>query len=252
MDQLAEWPESEVRLVLCLDLACTESDLEQPGVVVVESRRLEGRRQFPFPPRNFGALSMGRGVVISCDASGLAWARETLGGMTRDEIFSSATIALLDGFLRPQGQSLAGPMVSYLLDGPAPRRSRLPEGVACELLSGEAIQELYDHKGFGNALEYHTDGERPDVLACVGRIRGEIVGIAGVSGDNDTLWQVGVDVLEQHRNRGLGRALVARVTRAVRRAGRIPYYTTGPSNIPSSALAVSVGYRPAWVTMFAR
>ena len=78
------------------------------------------------------------------------------------------------------------------------------------------------------------------------------VGLATASVDCDSMWQIGIDILADYRNRGIGKALVSRLTEAVFKVRRLPYYSTGISNISSRRTAISVGYRPAWVEIFSK
>ena len=64
------------------------------------------------------------------------------------------------------------------------------------------------------------------------------------------MWQLGVDVAPRHRGRGVGAALVSRVTDSVLGMGRVPYYGTAPGNIASRRLARAVGFLPVWISAF--
>ena len=55
----------------------------------------------------------------------------------------------------------------------------------------------------------------------------------------------------EHRRNGLGKELVAAVTRAVLDRGKVPLYTTWAANIPSRGVCIGVGYRPAWLEIYA-
>ena len=90
------------------------------------------------------------------------------------------------------------------------------------------------------------------MAAAVARQAGSIVGMAGMSADCETLWQIGIEVVAQSRGAGIGRALVGRLTELAFHRGRVPSYTTDVGNVRSQALAVSLGYWPEWVELFAR
>ena len=66
------------------------------------------------------------------------------------------------------------------------------------------------------------------------------------------MWQVGIDILPDYRDRGIGKALVSQLTEALFKIEKLPYYSTGISNISSRRTAISVGYRPAWVEIFSQ
>ena len=91
---------------------------------------------------------------------------------------------------------------------------------------------------------------RPDVLAVSAWSGERLVGMAGASDDCEMLWQVGVDVLPDWRERGLAAALVSQLSSAVLQRGKIPYYGTSSSNLASQRTAYRVGYFPAWVCSY--
>jgi len=67
-------------------------------------------------------------------------------------------------------------------------------------VEGSAVADLYQYEGFSEALHYRTDHPRPDVAAAIATGgNGDIVGIAGVKADSETMWQIGVDVVASAR-----------------------------------------------------
>lgn len=55
--------------------------------------------------------------------------------------------------------------------------------------------------------------------------------------DSARLWQIGVDVRPQSREKGLGRFLVMSLTREVLARGNVPCYSTWTGNLFSKRLA---------------
>jgi GNAT superfamily N-acetyltransferase len=240
------------RAVLAASCACAEHDFLADGLVIARAEERAGRLRFPVPSRPFQAVTFGAGVVVSCDPQRFAWVRANLGPLGRDALFSAKTIGLLTRFLARGGQDLIGPVPRYACSRDDLRPAPIPVGIAITRVARENIADLHRHQGFGNALGYRPDSPRPDMLATVAHRAGEIVGIAGASADSDALWQVGVDVVAAARGAGIGRALVRQLTEAILDAGAIPYYSTTVANIPSRALARSLGYWPAWTDMYAQ
>jgi predicted GNAT family acetyltransferase len=111
---------------------------------------------------------------------------------------------------------------------------------------------LYGYTRFKHALSFRTDSLRPDMMAAVAVCDGTVVGIAGASADSETMWQIGVDVLPEYQEKGIGKAIVGTLTLSILREGVTPYYSTITSNLQSRQLAASLGYWPAWVEMYAR
>jgi GNAT superfamily N-acetyltransferase len=244
-----------IRTVLAASCACQPRDLLDTGVTFVEARPVAGRMRFPMPAKPLAIVTMGAGVVVSAHAERLPWLRATLATLERDAIFSARTIGALSRFVGRDGQELLGPALKYACAPGDLRLVTTPDGITIELVAADRIARLYRYAGFGNALSYpqgRTENPRPDMVAAVATHAGTVVGIAGASADAEELWQIGIDVQEPMRGRGIGRALVGRLTRAVLDAGKIPYYTTAAANIGSRAIAASLGYWPAWTEMYAR
>ena len=129
------------------------------------------------------------------------------------------------------------------LPGPVEVRADFP----VRWLEQEELAPFYGRAEFSNALCDRFHPERPDVLA-VAALDGEgIVGMAGCSADAPGFWQIGVDVLPEHRRRGTATVLVSLLRNEVFRRGALPYYGTSPANISSMRTALSSGFVPAWV-----
>ena len=91
-----------------------------------------------------------------------------------------------------------------------------------------------------------------DMLA-VGAYDGEtLIGLAGVSADCDTMYQIGIDVLPSYRGKGIAKALVSEIALETLERGKVPFYCAAWSNIPSVKTALSCGFYPVWVEMTAK
>ena len=78
---------------------------------------------------------------------------------------------------------------------------------------------------------------------------GRLVGLAGCSADCEDMWQIGIDVLESHRRKGIASALVSGLALAAMERGKVPFYCAAWSNIRSVRTAIRSGFRPAWVEL---
>jgi GNAT superfamily N-acetyltransferase len=241
-----------VRTVLAADYACPESAFVDDRLLVTPAEERAGRRRYPRPAKPLGVVTMGRGVVVSCYAGWIAPLRAILVNRSRDEIFAAPTMTDVAHHLARDGAQLFGPAVSYVCAPETLRPAATPPEITIDVVEGKEVLNLYQYPGFERALSYRPDHERPDVAAAVARRAGTIVGIAGMSADCDAIWQIGIDVVEGARGAGIGRALVGQLTALAFRENRVPSYTADLANLRSHGLAVSLGFWPCWVELFAR
>jgi GNAT superfamily N-acetyltransferase len=240
-----------VKKVLAADFACDESDFHRDGVFVYEAREIEGARKFPIRKKALNIVTMGKGVVVSCTPDRLEWARENLSNRSKDEIFSESTTSLIAEYIAADNQIIRSPDLKYIC---VPGRFRpYNAGVDIELTvpGEEEIRQLYEDRKFSNALGFAPNPERPRVVVIGASTGGTIAGVAAAAADCEEMYQVGVDVLPEYQDRGIGKAVVSKVTEAVFSMGKLPYYSTWASNIASRRLAIDIGYFPAWIELYA-
>jgi len=240
-----------VRKILAADFACEESDFDKEGITFCLARELEGARRFPLPEKFLAVVTMGRGVVVSCSAERLRWARTNLKSFSPEALFYASAIARMEKYVARDHQTMFGPELKYICTEDSLQPHRLDGEIDIDLIQEESIKQLYGSNLFPHALGRQHDPQRPRLLACSAKHDGVIVGLAAASADSDSMWQVGIDVLPDYRNRGIGKALISRLTEALFDIEKLPYYqTTGMANISSRRIAVSLGYRPAWVEVY--
>ena len=122
--------------------------------------------------------------------------------------------------------------------------------------------QYYGRPELPNAICDCYKPERPDVLAVLAlsnenatnnssqalTYKGKkIMGMAGCSADSKKFWQIGIDVLPEYRQNGIGTKLVKLLRNETSRRGAIPYYGTSLSNLRSWKIALACGFKPAWV-----
>lgn len=241
-----------IQTVLSADLSCSESDFLDDGVSVHKAEIREGRFRFPIREHVLSIVTMGRGVVVSCNPERLEWARQSFMQLARGQIFSMQSIAKMGDYVQKDHQHIAGPVQKYVCSIDDFTGFNIPQGITVSTYNRNDVTNLYGHQNFRNALSYQADSSRPDMLASIAECDGKIVGIAGASRDCERMWQIGVDVVPEYQGLGIGKAIVGTLTKAILNEGILPYYSTEISNLQSSQLAVSLGYWPAWIHLYAR
>ena len=223
---------------LAIDLNCQPNDLVSDDDVFIFTKAKDnpGRRPFPRDERHFEMATFGHSTVVSASPCILEIIKPMLEGKSRDE-----------GFSMPFIYSHA---LCHLPDLKAISPLTTPQGFDYEIVERDGIPALYEVKGFNNAISYNINNPRPDVLAYLAKKDGAIIGMAGASVDCAKMWQVGIDVLPEYRNRNLAAHLVSQLTLDILNRGYVPYYSTSVSNIASRRVAHRSGYAPAWVCSY--
>ncbi|MCM1328711.1 MAG: GNAT family N-acetyltransferase [Ruminococcus sp.] len=230
---------------LARDYCCSPEDFLAAGNKVTLARNAEGQRRFKSEPSFFKAAAMGGGAVISAASEMLEFSAQLAAKYDGIRLFDEKQKWLINRKLAEFNKAIALNSIFYL---PAtPYRYAPRDGYHFKYYEEEEIvRELYPLKGFDNALMYSAANPRHDVLAVCAANGGRIVGMAGASNDSPRFWQIGIDVIPEYRNMGLGSELVAALTQAVFMRGAIPYYSTWSGNIASQNTARRAGYYPVW------
>lgn len=220
------------------DLNCAPEDFMngQDPFIFAQAKDNPGRRPFPRGEQHFEMMTMGRATIVSATPDVLEIVKPMLEGKNRDDAFSMPFVF--------------GHTLGYLPDLKALSPISLPDGFEWEMIERENIPALYDVKGFNNAIQYNANHPRPDVLACLAKKDGDIVGMTGASIDCPRMWQIGIDVMPEYRNRNLAAFLVTQLSLEILSRGYVPYYCTGVSNVASQRVAHRSGYATAWACAY--
>lgn len=236
---------------LAADFHCSPDDFfKYENTVAFTDDVRDGERPMWEQPCLFRAATMGMGAVI-CTSEGIApYARILAASKSGAEICSAAVASALDRELFSHGGYI-GTLKQYYLPRTPYRPHMVYEGYMITVFEGEEITELYQWKGFDNALLYRTSGERYDMTAVCAVNGRRIMGIAGASRDSSSMAQIGIDVLPEFRGMGIGKALVCACANEVFRQGYVPYYGTWSGNVISQRLSLDCCFYPVWTEMSA-
>lgn len=117
--------------------------------------------------------------------------------------------------------------------------------------SRDEIFSLRGLQGFDNSLAFDDRGHTPTKAACIARNGDMITGVSGAApASPEGLWEVGVDVLPEYRNSGMGTYLVTKLTGELLKRDVVPFYSASVTNIGSQMVAARCGYIPAWVDTY--
>lgn len=237
---------------LGLDLACSPASFDSYENSIVVSKLPDGRRLFSKERDFFKMATFGCGTVISADEKIIGWCTEHLMNREGIRLFELNAIYKIESELRKYEKHLSGIGEFYLPFRGVSRKKALHPTAEAKWFEKNEIPQLYSDKRFKNALLYEMEGLRPDILVVAALIGGQFAAMAGASMDSELFWQIGIDVMPEHRKKGLAAYLVSELTEEILKRNAVPYYGTWSANIASRSVAAASGYFPAWVETYAK
>lgn len=228
------------------DLNCSVEDFKQGENKVVISKANDQARRYLELPFFCNLVSYGNNIVASVDPRVKEFVAGYVNRFQVEHCFETPDIHVLSKEFEKYDKSICF-MAEYFL----PDVTQVtPQSCDYEIriLEPKDFTELYTEE-WSNAL--CEKRKHLDVLAAAAFDEGKMIGMAGCSADCDTMWQIGIDVLQGYRKGGIASALTNRLAIEVLNRGKVPFYCAAWSNIGSVRNAVRSGFRPAWVEMTA-
>lgn len=226
------------------DIGCKTDDFVKQENVVAELKLGKNARKYLKEPITCNLVSYGNNVVAACSADVRELVSEYIHRYEFYRCFETPNMHWLGERLMSMGHKICF-MAEYYL----PDVSRIPDAECIyetHLLEQKDFSKLYLPE-WSNAL--CEDRKALDVLGIGAYDEGKLVGLAACSADCENMWQIGVDVLPEYRQRGIAFSLTARLAKEILARGKVPFYCSAWSNIRSVRNAVKSGFIPAWVEM---
>lgn len=208
-------------------------------------------------PYTTAAVTFGTGTVLSVDPEYRAFAEEHAPAKHFRVMYAVLMQRLVDEGAR-RGITLAyqTPMLGFALGAAPAAREPLPAGFRIETVDTDWMNAEMPsgrfHNGLGDPPDGYSENRRTrNRFACVAfDDRGEPAAVAGVF-TSFGLFEIGIDVLREHRGLGLARDAVSAAAAEVLRRGETPFYACAATNIRSQRTAAACGFVPvlsdAWV-----
>ena len=244
--------------MLTAELSCSPADLTDGRVHITvrdpNAHENPAHRLFPPHPGKIAIASMGTGGTVCVDEPHLAWAEEVFGTMTaRDEIFMPEPVGRMAEHIKPEGLTLFGAFPRFAVSQNSLINIEPPGGYAVKVVDREGADSIDEREKWRYAIQLDPAATaRQKMLAAIAKHEGQVVGVCGVSADSPYMWQLGIDVAPEHRGRGIAPALTFAAANAALEAGKLPYFGTSSSNVPSMRTALAAGFKPTWVEVLSR
>ena len=230
-----------------IDSSCQPEDFQaKENRLVISGTHPKARRylQLPF---SCDLTSYGSNIVASVSEPLRESVWEYIQTYETAHCFETPNLHVLDNKLNAFGLGICFMAEYWLLDMP----TFVPLDCAYEtrLLSAPDFAGYYLPE-WSNAL--CEARKQLDCLAIGAFDQGKLIGLAGASADCDAMWQIGIDVLPDYRQRGIASALTSQLAAEILKRGIVPFYCCAWSNIKSARNAFKSGFKPAWVQVTAK
>ena len=226
------------------DIGCSEEDFLQSHNVVVPFHLGSKAKICYRLPIGCYFISYGNNVVASSSDAIFDIIKAYVEQFNYIGCFETPNMYWLNQNLAPLGHTVCI-MAEYFL----PDLSRLKK-LSCayelRILEQSDFEDLYVPE-WSDAICYER--KQYDVLGIGAYDHGKLVGLAGGSTDAEEMWQIGVDVLPEYRKQGIASAVTSNLELEIIARGKVPFYCSRWSNIPSVRNAIKSGFQPAWIEM---
>lgn len=217
---------------ICKETSATSFNIEKEMIDSINHVYVVSDKGFLIETYGKCALIRGHEELIK-------WCKKEYNDVTAQRILDGDNFYKLEERLRKDGIKLEGEHLRFLYHQDTNLKEI--EGFTYKLFNRDTLEELYVNKGFDMALSYKVDN---DVIALVAYKDNEIAGIAAADDYNKKMWQIGIDVIEKYRSKGLASYLVYQLTQEIVKHNVAVQYTTWGANISSLNVAIKAGFRP--------
>lgn len=225
------------------DMGCQPDDFLSTKNVLVPFCPEKNARKCLKKPNVCNFISFGNNIVAAASKDVFDIVSEYINRYEFYYCFDTPNIYWLNERLQKKGYKVCFMSEYYLPD--VNNIPNLPCPYETRLLKQADLKGLYSPKW------EHTLSEdyKQDVLGIGAYDKGQLIGLAACSADCKDMWQMGVDVLPNYRQNGIGSALTTLLAKEIIKQRKVPFYCTAWANIRSNRNAVKSGFLPAWAEM---
>lgn len=235
--------EKQLFELLSKEFNCNPKDFKSAENKITTSKLIDGRREYSNDKYFFHMVTTGNNAVITADEKLHSFLSDFIKDKTGHWLFEIPNLLLLEKELNKYNHSLTQTHHMFLHS-----KDVIPKtSFEVRWFFDEQIHKFYGDERFPNAICSEFMPHRPDRIVVCAYENDEIIGMSGCSEDANGWMQIGIDVMHNHRSKGVGTYLVTLLKNKILENGNIPFYGTSVSNYHSWNIAINSGFRPAWV-----
>ena len=230
---------------IAVDYCCQPEDVLDQQNHFTQHEFLEGRRRFREGEECYLKIAVINGkVMFTGNLDIISWCQNEYMQCESAWFFEAKNLRRINDRLHQDGYQIGMVHPFYI----AEQITEVSTGdYGIRWLEGEAIEQFRRDERYQEAFSF--DLGAPDVLGVAAVRDEQVLGIAGVSSDSPKMWQIGININPESRERGIGKMLVTLLKNEVLKRGILPYYGTSLSHIASQKVALGSGFLPAWAEL---
>ncbi len=233
--------------LLALEYNCAADDFFKADNILTKAALKDGSRNFSDKAPFLSIVTLGKNTVITADEVLHPFLQGLMDRIKGHWLFNIEGLSAIHTELANYGYELAATHHLCL-----PYRDVQPQkDYPVKWYNDREIDVFYGDPRFKNALCEKYLPNRPDRIAVTALDGNRIMGMAGCSEDAPGWLQIGVDVCEEYRGRGVGTYLTTLLKNEILKRGMIPFYGSVMSNLGSQKIAINSGFKLSWVETYA-
>jgi len=230
---------------LAIDYDCTVEEVRSAENVYRVLKVNEGARPIGSDDTLLKIAVYREKLLVMASPVMLDWCKETFAQSHGTWLSEPENLIKIHNKLQEHGQKLVDAHHHYIPSEGAPvQETRFDT----KWYEQDEIEVFRGDNRFWEALLF--DEKTPDMLAVCAVDGDTILGMASVTRDTDLMWQIGVNVTEEGKGKGVGAYVTALLKEEVLRRGIVPTYATVESHIKSQKVAFQAGFEPAFYEIF--
>lgn len=230
---------------LAIDYDCTVEEIRSKENIYRILKVNEGARPIGNEDTLLKIAVYREKLLVMANQALLEWCKETFDKKSGTWLSEPENLIMIHNKLQEHGQKLVDTHHHYI---PSEYSPQVEQRFDVKWYEKEEIEVFRGDGRFWEALLF--DEKTPDMLAVCAMDGDSILGMASVTYDSDLMWQIGVNVTDEGRGKGVGAHVTALLKEEVLKRGIVPTYATVESHIKSQKVAFQAGFEPAFYEIF--
>lgn len=184
-------------------------------------------------------------LLVMANSELLEWCKKSFENQKGTWLSEPENLIRINRKLLEYGQRLVDTHHHYI---PAQIKISVEQRFDVKWYEKNEIEVFRGDNRFWEALLF--DENIPDMLAVCAVEDDTILGMASATRDCERLWQIGVNVTQEGRGKGVGSYVTTLLKEELLNRGIVPMYATVESHIKSQKVAFESGFMPAFYEIF--